>query len=208
MTSKLETRELSAFSAISYLDMSISPGETVFLSGPSGCGKSTLLRLFNGMLTPSSGQILLDGEEISSIPPISLRRRVTLAGQSVYLRQGSILENYSFFYQFRQAPSPALHEIKQYLELCAVPFSLDASCDTMSGGERQRVFLSVALSMKPEVLLLDEPTSALDRAVSDTVFGNVKQHCRNLGMTLIVVSHDPGLRDAFADRIIHLEARA
>lgn len=207
MKSKLETQALSAFSVIQYPDMSIADGETVFLSGPSGCGKSTLLRLFNGMLTPSSGQILLDGEDIAGLSPIPLRRRVLLTGQAVYLLRGTIAENFLFFHQYHETPPPDREKIQALLETCAAPFLPEASCDTMSGGERQRVFLSVALSMKPEVLLLDEPTSALDGAVAGTVFQNIKQYCRDGNMTLIVVSHDPGLRDTYADRIIRLEAR-
>jgi len=207
MKPKLETQALSAFSAIQYPDMSIADGETTFLSGPSGCGKSTLLRLFNGMLSPSSGRILLDGEDLAELPPIALRRRVLLAGQAVYLRRGTIAENFGFFHRYHETPTPGPKEIKALLETCAAPFLPESSCDTMSGGERQRVFLSVALSMKPEILLLDEPTSALDGAAAGTVFQNIKRYCRDSGMTLIVVSHDSGLRDTYADRIIRLEAR-
>lgn len=207
MKPKLETRKLSVFSAIHYPDISILPSQTAFLSGPSGCGKSTLLRLFNGILTPSSGQVLLDGEDLASLPPISLRRRVLLAGQAVYLRRGSILDNYQFFHQYHETHVPDLSKIKELLKACAVPFLPDDSCDTMSGGERQRVFLSVALSMEPEVLLLDEPTSALDGASSETVLENIKQYCRDRHITLVVVSHDPRLRDAYADQIIQLGAK-
>jgi putative ABC transport system ATP-binding protein len=90
------------------------------------------------------------------------------------------------------------------LDACRVPFPLDTPCDTLSGGEKQRVFLAIALSFRPAVFLLDEPTSALDGTTAEALMANLTEYCRNSGVAALVVSHDRHLTEKFAERTVDL----
>lgn len=205
MNVKIKTTDLCAFSTITYPQLSILTGKTVFLNGPSGCGKSTLLKLLNGVLSPSAGQVILDNQDITTLNPITLRRRVILAEQSVYLFRGTIADNFRLFHQYRETIVPDAEKCRALMEVCCIPFKLEESCNALSGGERQRIFLAVALSMNPEVLLLDEPTSAMDNALAHTVMKNLIRYCHSCHITMLVVSHDLELSNTYADEIISLE---
>jgi putative ABC transport system ATP-binding protein len=200
--------DLSFLDFIAYPPLTIECGKATFICGESGCGKSTLLRLLNATLSPSSGQILYKGNSIASMNTITLRREVLLVAQAVYLFDGTIRENFEQFYNYCEKPCISEEKMKAYLLLSCADFSLNASCETMSGGERQRVFLAICISFLPEVLMLDEPTSALDEATSDRLFTQLKEFCKNNHITLITVCHNQNLTDTFADCIITLEKRA
>lgn len=191
-------------SIIHYPEIQISAGQATFLQGASGCGKSTLLKLLNGTLSPHSGTIYYEGTDIESLDTIQLRRKVLLAGQSVYLFRGTILDNFIRYHTYRGSEPPEKEQLEAFLSLCCVDFPLDANCNNMSGGERQRVYIAVALSLAPKVLMLDEPTSALDEKTAHQFLGNIKQYCREQGLTLVVVSHDAKLTDYYADQVIRL----
>ena len=193
---------------IEYPPLSIECGKATFICGESGCGKSTLLRLLNATLSPSCGQILYKGNSLASIDTITLRREVLLVAQSVYLFDGTIRENFSQFYNYCEKPCISEEHMKEYLLLSCADFPLDTNCETMSGGERQRVFLAICISFLPKVLMLDEPTSALDENTSDRLFSQLKEFCHNNQITLIAVCHNQNLTDTFADHIITLEKRA
>lgn len=207
MNSKIKGEGLCAFSTIKYPPFSIPEAKTVFLNGPSGCGKSTLLKLLNGIISPTTGQIFLNNQNIATLDPITLRRRVILAEQAVYLFRGTIADNFQRFHQYRETTPPDDKTCQKLMDICCLPFKLDESCNEMSGGERQRVFLALSLSMDPEVLLLDEPTSAMDNSLADKVMKNLIQYCRSCQITLIIVSHDLELSKAYADKIISLEVK-
>lgn len=192
-------------SLIRYPQISVKAEDATFLSGASGCGKSTLLKLFNGTVSPDSGTILYRGTDIETLDTIKLRQNVLLAGQAVFLFHGTIQENFQQYHAYRGTQPPSKETAEQLLNLCCADFSLDASCNTMSGGERQRVYVAIAMSLAPDILMLDEPTSALDSSTAKTFLGNIKQYCKEHAMTLVVVSHDKKLTDDFADHVIHLE---
>jgi putative ABC transport system ATP-binding protein len=177
MRTVFQTKNLSFLDMVHYPDILIEGGITTFLTGPSGSGKSTLLRLFNKTLSPSSGQILFSGQDIAEMKTQSLRRRVLLGGQSVYLFSGSVADNFRRFFAYRRQTAPDDSAMRYFLALCRADFALEAPCDTMSGGERQRVFLAICLAMQPEVLMLDEPSSALDRQHADAVIQGIKSWC-------------------------------
>lgn len=191
-------------SMIHYPEICMEPGKATFFQGASGCGKSTMLKLLNGTLSPDSGKIFYRGTDIETLDTIQLRQEVLLAGQSVYLFHGTILENFSKYHEYRESNLPEKEMLQQLLTLCCVDFPLDASCNSMSGGERQRVYIAVALSLSPQVLMLDEPTSALDEKTANQFLGNIKQYCVEHGMTLVVVSHDANLTERYADQVIYL----
>lgn len=192
---------------ITYPNLNIEQDRTTFICGKSGCGKSTMLKLMNGIVSFDSGSLLYSGREITEYDSIELRREILLCSQSVYLFDGNIRENFKEFYKYRDLPAPDDHTIQNYLAVCSAGFPLETICTTMSGGERQRIFIAICLSFMPKVLMLDEPTSALDEHTSTEFFGNVIQFCRENGTTVIVVSHNMTLAERFADEIINLEDR-
>lgn len=204
MSALLSTKSLVFNEMISYPDINIERGNILFLSGASGCGKSTLFRLLNATHSPSSGSIFYNGEDIAALDTIALRRKIILAGQAYYLFKGTIEENFRIFHRYNESEMPEKSALEEYLKMCCVDFASDAPCDTMSGGEKQRVFLSAALSMKPEVLLLDEPTSALDAKTANQVMENILAFCKQNRTTLLVISHDKALQDKYAETVIEL----
>lgn len=200
-------KNLNFKNIILYPDIEISEGKTTFICGKSGCGKSTMLKLLNGAQAFDSGSLQYCGKEITEYDSIELRREVLLCGQSVYLFDGDIKENFKKFYEYRDLPAPDDSFMKKYLAVCSASFNLDTNCTTMSGGERQRIFIAICLSLKPKVFLLDEPTSALDENTSTELFKNVIRFCSENNITVIAISHSTSLTQQFADEIISLEDR-
>jgi putative ABC transport system ATP-binding protein len=190
---------------IYYPNIEIAENSTTFICGESGSGKSTLLKLLNGVVSADSGEILYAGNPIEEYDPVIFRREVLLCGQSAYLFDGNIRDNFSDYYKYRELSALSTVEIMQYLKICAAEFSLDTNCAKMSGGERQRIFTAICLSMRPKVLLLDEPTSALDDETSNMVMKNIKNFCNKNTITLIVVSHNKALSEIYADSTVLLE---
>ena len=193
---------------IHYSDIEIPESGVTFICGESGSGKSTLLKLLNNAASPDSGEILYAGKKVEDYNPVTLRREVLLCGQTTFLFSGTIGENFVEFYKYRDLSPIDNDEINKYLKICAANFPLDASCDTMSGGERQRIAISICLSLRPKVLLLDEPTSALDDMTSNAVMSNLKTFCHENNITLIVVSHNTALAQTYANNVITLEGGA
>lgn len=199
----LSTHDL-AFAALRYPDMAFAREGVNVIHGPSGCGKTTLLRLCNRTLAPTSGQVRLEGKDIRTLDPLRLRRDVLLAGQEVFLFEGSIADNFRQFHTLREGPEPQEDAMRRFLELCACALPPDSPCEPLSGGERQRVFLAVCLSFLPRMLLLDEPTSALDGETARRLLDNLRQFAARHGMTLVIVSHDRELTRPLADTVLEL----
>ncbi len=200
---KLENVEY--LDVIKYPDLKISTGITTFICGDSGTGKSTLLSLLNNSKSPSKGYISYLGKPIDDYDTIEHRKQVILVNQSVYLFDMTVRENFHEFYKYRELQKPDDDKIKKYLKLCIADFSLDAMCQNMSGGERQRIFLAICLSFMPKVILLDEPTSALDEKNAGNLIGNVKSYCIENNIALIIVSHSKQLAKQYADDCIELK---
>lgn len=199
-------RPLTILAAIS---CSFRQGELTTLIGPSGSGKSVLLRLINRLEDPSSGQILLAGEDIRSLSPPLLRQRVGMMLQKAYLFEGTVLDNLlmPFYYRKKPLPGPDAPEITRCLTLARLaPDFLQRDARTLSGGEQQRVSLARALISGPQVLLLDEPTSALDRPTTDSLGQTLLELCRAEQMAVILVTHDLRLAERISDQTIYLEA--
>lgn len=192
-------------SMIRYPNIKIAKGKTTFIHGPSGCGKSTLLKLINGTTSPDSGEIFYKGNNIENIDTIDLRREILLVAQSVFLFTGTIEENFKKYYEYRDRDLPTKETMEKFLKICSAEFPLETRCETMSGGERQRVYIAIFLSFMPDVLMLDEPTSALDNTSSDIMMSNIKNFSNDNEMTTIVVSHYLTLAEKYGDEIIALE---
>ncbi|MFH5834960.1 ATP-binding cassette domain-containing protein [Proteiniclasticum sp. C24MP] len=205
---KIFTIEEPKFGGIlEYPHMEISSGNTTFIQGASGAGKSTLLKLLNASLTPEEGRIFYQGKDIREMDTIELRKEVILIGQNVYLFDESIRENFRMYYEYRDLPAPDDETMKKYLRLCHADFRLEESCVSMSGGERQRIYIAICISFLPKVIMMDEPTSALDATTAGKVLDNLKKFCRENGITMIVVSHDEKLSEVYADEVLTITRR-
>ncbi|MBE0569343.1 MAG: ATP-binding cassette domain-containing protein [Deltaproteobacteria bacterium] len=183
-------------------------GEITVIIGPSGSGKSSLIRLVNRLVEPSAGRILLDGEDIASVDPLALRRRVGMVLQKPFLFEGTVLGNLQRPFLYRQEPPPPADspEVLRSIELAGLaPDFLERDARTLSGGEQQRVNLARALISRPQVLLLDEPTSALDRPTSDRLAATLRDICRAEQPAVIMVTHDLRLCERVADHLIYME---
>nr|WP_281683236.1 ABC transporter ATP-binding protein [Finegoldia magna] len=187
-----------------YDDFSIDKNEVVFVVGKSGSGKSTLLKLINNTLQMKSGRIFYKDENILNIKPVELRKNIIMTSQENFLFDMTIRENFHEFYKLRDLEELTDEEIATFLRITNFDVDLNLNVEKLSGGEKQRVFLAIALSLNPEVLLLDEPTSALDNKTAFDMMKNIVDYCKHNDITLVVVSHARQLVDEFADKIIDL----
>lgn len=187
--------------AVDGVSLDICEGEFFALLGPSGCGKTTLLRMLAGFETPDQGRILLDGEDITGVPPY--RRPVNMMFQSYALFPHLNVEhNIAFGLRQEKLPKAEIAErVKDALALVRLEGLQHRKPHQLSGGQRQRVALARCLVKRPRVLLLDEPLAALDRRLrEDTRFELVDLQYR-LGLTFVIVTHDQEEAMSLADRI-------
>ena len=187
---------------VSFDNFAIYGGNPTFIKGDSGCGKTTLFKLFNGTISPTEGNVYYLEKSLDTYETISLRKEVLLIRQEAFLFDSSIKDNFSEVYSYRNIPCPENEVIKKFLKLCHLNFPLDKNCKTMSGGERQRVFLAIFISLMPKVLLLDEPTSALDEKTADNLIGDIIDFCRNSGIEFIAISHDRKIVEKYSGQTI------
>ncbi|MDU1213571.1 ABC transporter ATP-binding protein [Finegoldia magna] len=187
-----------------YDDFTINKNEIVFIVGKSGSGKSTLLKLINNTLQMKSGSIFYKDTNILNIKPVELRRNIMMTSQENFLFDKTIKENFHEFYKLRDLENLTDDEIVKFLKIADFDVDINLDVEKLSGGEKQRVFLAIALSMRPAVLLLDEPTSALDSNTAFNMMKNIVDYCKNNDITLVVVSHARNLVDEFADKTIDL----
>lgn len=187
-----------------YDDFTINKNEIVFIVGKSGSGKSTLLKLINNTLQMKSGRIFYKDTNILNIKPVELRRNIMMTSQENFLFDMTIKENFHEFYKLRDLENLTDDEIVKFLKIADFDVDVNLDVEKLSGGEKQRVFLAIALSMRPAVLLLDEPTSALDSNTAFDMMKNIVDYCKHNDITLVVVSHARNLVDEFADKTIDL----
>ena len=187
-----------------YDDFTINKNEIVFIVGKSGSGKSTLLKLINNTLQMKSGSIFYKDTNSLNIKPVELRRNIMMTSQENFLFDMTIKENFHEFYKLRDLENLTDDEIVKFLKIADFDVDVNLDVEKLSGGEKQRVFLAIALSMRPAVLLLDEPTSALDSNTAFNMMKNIVDYCKHNDITLVVVSHARNLVDEFADKTIDL----
>jgi iron complex transport system ATP-binding protein len=193
------------------VDLDAGPGEVVALIGPNGAGKSTLLRVLAGLLRPSGGDVCVDGVDLWSLDRAAVARHIAVVpqvfetlfpftvrevvalGRTARLGALGLLNSAD-----AQAVTRALEELDS-LDLA------DRRIDRISGGERQRAVLAMALAQEAEVLLLDEPTAHLDPAHQRAALQHVARLARERGLAVVAVLHDLNLASALASRLVVLD---
>jgi len=195
------SKRFASVTAVDAVDLTIHKGEFLTLLGPSGCGKTTLLRLLAGFEIPTSGQILIEGQDVSNIPPY--RRDVNQVFQSYAIFPHlTVEENIAFGLKMRHVPrEERRRRVDEALELVSLAGLGKRRPQELSGGQRQRVALARALVCRPKVLLLDEPLSALDAKLRQAMQLELKQLQRRLGITFVFVTHDQEEALVMSDRI-------
>lgn len=187
--------------AVKDLSLEIEPGEFLFLLGPSGAGKSTVLRLIGGYEPPSSGQILIGGQDVTRLPVH--QRNIGMVFQSYALfPHMTVAQNVAFGLKMRNIPkSEVARRVAEALALVELDNLGKRYPGQLSGGQQQRVALARAVVYRPALLLLDEPLANLDRRLRDTMRIELKQMQRRIGITTIMVTHDQEESLSMADRV-------
>ena len=188
--------------ALSHLNLYIRKKEFVTLLGPSGCGKTTTLRLIAGFETPSSGQVIFEGKDITHLPPY--KRRVNTVFQKYALfPHMNVFENVAFGLRLKKADEKQVRlRVSEMLEMVGLRGFDKRKVDTLSGGQQQRVAIARALANRPEVLLLDEPLGALDLKLRKEMQLELKNMQQQLGITFLYVTHDQEEALSMSDTIV------
>ncbi|NPD15965.1 ABC transporter ATP-binding protein [Xinfangfangia sp. D13-10-4-6] len=192
--------------ALDNVSVEIKTGEFFTLLGPSGCGKTTLLRLIAGFEMPSSGQILIDGQDVTGQPPN--QRAVNTVFQSYALFPHlSVAENIGFGLKMKGVAKAEIDStVKEMLALVKLEAMAGRKTSQLSGGQQQRVALARALAPRPKVLLLDEPLSALDLKLRKEMQVELKRLQTETGITFVFVTHDQEEALTMSDRIAVMSA--
>jgi spermidine/putrescine transport system ATP-binding protein len=187
--------------AVDNVSLSIRKGEVFSLLGPSGCGKTTLLRCAAGFEEPDAGRIILNGQDITGLPPHE--RKVNTVFQNYALFPNlSIRENIAFGPRIaRWTKAEIDKEVARMLELTQMEEYADRKVNEISGGQKQRVAIARALINRPQVLLLDEPLAALDLKLRQRMLVELDAIHDEVGITFVYVTHDQGEAMAISDRV-------
>ncbi|WP_087025503.1 spermidine/putrescine ABC transporter ATP-binding protein PotA [Thaumasiovibrio subtropicus] len=196
------TKAFDGKTIIHQFDLDVGHGEFVTILGPSGCGKTTILRLLAGFETADSGQILLDGQDVTHMP--SEKRPVNTVFQSYALfPHMSVFDNVAFGLKMQNVPAAEIpNRVLDALSMVQLADFANRKPHQLSGGQQQRVAIARAVVNKPKVLLLDESLSALDYKLRKQMQLELKQLQRQLGITFIFVTHDQEEALSMSDRII------
>ncbi|WP_410050678.1 ABC transporter ATP-binding protein [Actinomyces sp. MRS3W] len=193
---------------IADLSVRVEPGEVTMIVGPNACGKSTLLRALSRVLTPTAGQVVLDGEDVAGIKPKRFARRVGMLAQSSIAPAGVTV--HELVARGRYPYQSILHQwsaqddaaVTQAMERTHVTELARRRVASLSGGQRQRVWIAMALAQRTDVLLLDEPTTYLDLAHQVDVLELCRELNEELGTTIVAVLHDLNQACRYGDRVI------
>ncbi len=191
--------------AVDGVSIDVRENEFFALLGPSGCGKTTLLRMLAGFETPNAGRILLDGRDISPLPPE--KRRLNLMFQSYALfPHMSVRQNLAYGLEMERLEKAEIRRrVDETLSTTDLTQFADRKPDQLSGGQKQRVALARALVKRPKVLLLDEPLGALDKKLREKMQLELKRMQHEAGITFVIVTHDQEEALVMADRMAILK---
>lgn len=180
----------------------VESGKFLSLLGPSGCGKSTILRIICGLETPDSGEVLVDGVDVTRVRPE--KRNIGLVFQNYALFPSmNVAKNVGYGLKMKKVPEQEINQrVEEALELVKLPGYGSRRVNQLSGGEQQRIALARALVTRPSILLLDEPLSALDRKVRAEMQYEIRNIQRQIGTTTVFVTHDQEEALTMSDQII------
>ncbi len=195
-------REATKVVAVDEFNIEIKEGELVTLLGPSGCGKTTTLRMIAGFETPSSGQILFSGKDVSKVPPN--KRDTAMVFQSYGLfPHMTVRANIGYGLRFKKLDKEKIkEETDKIMELVGLSGYGDRNPGELSGGQQQRVALARSLVIEPEVLLFDEPLSNLDAKLRENMRDEIRKLQKRLSITSVYVTHDQIEAMSISDRIV------
>ena len=188
--------------AVSSVSLGIRKGELVTLLGPSGCGKTTTLRLIGGFEVPTSGRIVLDGEEINRLPPHKRGMAMVFQSSAIFPHL-NVFENVAYGLHVQRVPGDELkRRVRTVLELVDLTGFEGRAPNQLSGGQQQRVALARALVLEPKVLLLDEPLSNLDAKLREQMRTEIRRIQQKLGITSVYVTHDQIEAMTLSDQVV------
>ncbi|MHA1906120.1 MAG: ABC transporter ATP-binding protein [Candidatus Thorarchaeota archaeon] len=188
-------------------NLDLDTNETVGITGPSGSGKSTVLRIAVNLLTPREGTILFKNKDIQDYDPRLLRQKMTLVPQESSMFPGTVRENLQWGLSLHKRTA-SKEDLQSVLEEVNLNLDcIDEIAANLSGGEKQRVSISRALLLQPEVLLLDEPTSALDEKSTLSVEKTIQSIIEERNIGVLIVTHNREQARRFTDRVVELEMR-
>lgn len=196
---------------IDALDVTIPPGVVTTIIGPNGCGKSTLLRTLSRLLKPTSGSVVLDGEDIARLRTRDVAKKLGLLPQAPVAPEGLTVADlvargrHPHQSWLRQWSSDDASVVERALAMTGVADLADRPVDALSGGQRQRVWISMTLAQGTDLLLLDEPTTYLDLAHAIDVLDLVDD-LHESGCTVVMVLHDLNLAARYSDNLIVMKA--
>lgn len=192
----------NGFIAVNDFNLEVKRGEFVTFLGPSGCGKTTTLRMIAGFDIPTSGEILLNGKDISKLPPYE-RPINTVFQRYALFPHMDIYQNIAFGLKQKKTPKDQIdRKVKKVLSLVDLEGFEERSVATLSGGQQQRIAIARALVNEPEILLLDEPLGALDLKMRQEMQIELKDMHDKLGITFIYVTHDQEEALTMSDKIV------
>ena len=196
-----------AVTALAGVDLRVAAGEFVAIIGKSGSGKSTLLHMLGGLDVPSTGRVVVDGNDVAAMDRTELalfrRRRVGFIFQQYNLIPDLNVRDNIIFPLALDGVAIDTEFINELLTALHIAEKRDRMPSQLSGGEQQRVAIARALAMRPALILADEPTGNLDTTTSHEVMGLIRTLAAKLGQTLIVVTHDIDIAQ-LADRIVEM----
>jgi osmoprotectant transport system ATP-binding protein len=191
--------------AVDDVSLTIASGEFLAIVGGSGSGKTTLLRLTNRLIEADSGTVTIDGEDVGSLDPVSLRRRIGYVFQSGGLfPHMSVARNIGITPQLLGTPAPEIDtRVDELLDLVRLDRKQyrDRLPQELSGGQRQRISVARALASRPRIVLMDEPFGALDPLTRDALGDDYRALHKKLGLTTIMITHDMTEAILLADRV-------
>lgn len=190
------------FTAVDDFNLEVQRGEFVTFLGPSGCGKTTTLRMIAGFEMPTEGEILLNGKDISKLPP-NKRPINTVFQRYALFPHLNIYDNIAFGLKLKKLPKAEIEKkVKKALEMVDLEGFEDRRVQTLSGGQQQRIAIARSLVNEPEILLLDEPLGALDLKMRKEMQLELKEMHERLGITFIYVTHDQEEALTMSDKIV------
>jgi spermidine/putrescine transport system ATP-binding protein len=195
------TKRFGSFTAVDDVTLEIEHGKTFSLLGPSGCGKTTLLRMAAGFEAPNQGRILLDGRDITELPPEKRPLNTVFQNYALFPHL-SVRENIAFGLKIAKLPKADItRQVDRMLELVDLTDHADKKPHLLSGGQKQRVGIARALANQPRVLLLDEPLAALDLKLRQRLLVELDAIHDEVGITFLYVTHDQGEAMSISDTI-------